>query len=90
VIGAALAMKATDHGHRRVTSDVGMLLLDDAGWLRRLTRSAESIRSFLTALAHSLDPLLGPLAPAGSALADAVDAIATAAQGHISPRSSFA
>jgi hypothetical protein len=31
-------------------------------------------------LAHSFDPLLGPLAPAGSTLADAVEAIATAAR----------
>jgi hypothetical protein len=40
-------------------------------------------------LAHDLDPLLGPLAPAGSALADALEAIASAAQaavGRLGPR----
>jgi hypothetical protein len=85
VIGAALAAKATGHGHRRIAGDLGMTAFSSTvrGWLRRFTRSAEAIRSFFTALAHSFDPLLGPLAPAGSALADAVEAIATAARAAV-------
>jgi hypothetical protein len=39
------------------------------GWLRRFRAGAEANRSFFTALAHSLDPLLGPLAPSRSVLA---------------------
>ncbi len=80
VIGAALVAKAAGQGHRRAARDLDVHPSTVRGWLRRFTRWAEAIRSFFTALAHDLDPLLGPLAPAGSALADALEAIATAAR----------
>jgi hypothetical protein len=53
------------------------------GWLRRFRAGAEAVRSFFTALAHSLDPLVGPLAPSRSVLADALEAIATAARAAV-------
>ncbi len=80
VIGAALVAKAVGHGHRRAARDLDVHPSTVRGWLRRFGSAAEAIRSFFTALAHSMDPLLGPLAPVGSALGDAVEAIATAAR----------
>jgi len=45
------------------------------GWLRRFAAHAEGIRAWFTALAAALDPELGALPPAGSVLADAVEAV---------------
>lgn len=90
VIGAALTAKALGHGHRRIAADLGVLGATVRNWLRRFAVVAETIRSFFTVLAHDLDRLLGPMAPAGSVLADAVEAIATAARaavGRLGPRS---
>jgi transposase-like protein len=83
VIGAALVAKAAGHGHRRSARELNVHPSTVRGWLRRFRAGAEAIRSFFTALAHSLDPLLGPLAPSGSALADALEAIATAARAAV-------
>jgi hypothetical protein len=80
VIGAALVAKAAGQGHRRAARDLDRHPSTVRGWLRRFTYSAEAIRSSFTALAHSLDPLLGPLVPADSPLADALEAIASAAR----------
>ena len=89
VIGAALTAKATGQGHRRIAADLGLIASTVRNWLRRFADGAEAIRSFFTVLAHDLDPLLGPLAPSGSAFADAVEAIAAAARsavGRLGPR----
>jgi hypothetical protein len=89
VIGAALNAKATGQGHRRIAADLGLIASTVRNWLRRLADGAEAIRSFFTVLAHDLDPLLGPLAPSGSAFADAVEAVAAAARsavGRLGPR----
>jgi hypothetical protein len=83
VIGAALVAKAAGQGHRRAARDLDVHPSTVRGWLRRFAAGAEDIRSFFTALAHSLDPLLGPLSPAGSALADALEAIASAARAAV-------
>jgi hypothetical protein len=80
VIGAALAAKARGHGHRRAATVLGVPASTVRGWLRRFARAAEVIRVWFTVLAHDLDPLLEPLAPAGSVLGDAVEAIAVAAR----------
>lgn len=80
VIGAALAAKAEGQGHRRSASALGVPAPTVRGWLRRFARHGEAIRSFFTALAHRLDPLLGPIDPRSSPLADAVEAIAVAAR----------
>ncbi len=89
VIGAALTAKAAGHGHRRIAHDFGRLAATVRNWLRRFAIAAVAIRSFFTVLAHDLDPLLGPIEPAGSAFADAVEAIAAAARaavGRLGPR----
>ena len=89
VIGAALTAKAAGRGHRRIGADLGVLAATVRNWLRRFAAAAEAVRSFFTVLAHDLDPLIGPLAPSGSAFADAVEAIATAARsavGRLGPR----
>ncbi|MGH9164911.1 MAG: hypothetical protein ACRDZW_05280 [Acidimicrobiales bacterium] len=89
VIGAALAAKAAGRGHRRIARDLGRIAETVRNWLRRFAAGAEAIRSFFTVLAHDLDPMLGAIEPAGSALADAVEAIAYAARagvGRLGPR----
>ena len=80
VIGAALSAKATGVGHRRAASMVGLPVSTVRGWLRRFAANAEQIRVWFTVLAHDLDPLLAPLAPTGTAVGDAVDAVAVAAR----------
>lgn len=80
VIGAALAAKARGRGHRRAAGVLGVPASTVRGWLRRFARAAEAVRVWFTVLAHDLDPLLEPLAPAGSVLGDAVEAIAVAAR----------
>jgi hypothetical protein len=89
VIGAALAAKASGHGQRRIARDLGRLGATVRNWLRRFAARAEAIRSLFTVLAHDLDPMLAPLAPAGSVFADAMEAIAAAARaavGRLGPR----
>ncbi len=80
VIGAALAAKARGRGHRRSATALGVPASTVRGWLRRFTRWAEAIRSFFTVLAHSLDPMLDAIVAGGSALGDAVEAVAVAAR----------
>ena len=48
------------------------------GWLRRATANAEQARAEAMRLAVELDPLLGQVLPAGSPLADALEALGTA------------
>ena len=89
VIGAALTAKAAGHGHRPIAADLGLTASTVRNWLRRFAFAAVAIRSFFTVLAHDLDPMLAALAPAPSAFADAVEAIAGAARaavGRLGPR----
>lgn len=80
VIGAALAAKATGVGHRRTAAMVAVPVSTVRGWLRRFAVNAESARVWFTVLAHGLDPMLAPLAPTGTRIGDAVEAIAVAAR----------
>jgi len=48
-------------------------------WLRRFAANAAGLRAGFVALAHSLEPLLGPVAPRGSVGRDALEAIGVAA-----------
>ncbi len=50
------------------------------GWLRRFAANAEAIRVWFTVLAHDLDPLLAAVAPTGTPVGDAVEAVAVAAR----------
>jgi len=80
VIGAGLVAKAAGLGHRRAAAMLGLPVSTVRGWLRRFARSAESVRVWFTVLAHDHDPMLAPLAPTGTPLGDAVEAIAVAAR----------
>lgn len=79
VIGAALAAKAAGVGCRRIAARLGRPATTVRGWLRAFARNAEGVRVVFTALLSELDPLTGPLLPAGSLLSDAVEAIGAAA-----------
>lgn len=83
VIGAALAAKAAGQGQRRSARALGLQPSTVRNWLRRFAQRAEDIRRFFTALAHRLDSILAPLAPAPSVVADAVEALAVAARAAV-------
>jgi hypothetical protein len=80
VIGRALTAAARGAGCRRAAVLVGRPLSTVRGWLRRARAVAAKVAVHFTIWAHRLDPNLGPLAPAGSPLADAVGAIGAAAR----------
>jgi hypothetical protein len=81
VIGAALAARARGASMVRVAAAaVGVPFATVRGWLRRAAVVAGVVRARFTALAHDLDPLLGPIRTAGSALGDAVEAVGVAAR----------
>ncbi len=79
VIGAALRAKACGAGHRSIAARLCRPLSTVRGWLRAFARNAEQVRVAFTALLVELDPLSGPLTPAGSGCADAVEAIGACA-----------
>ena len=78
VIGAALTAKAAGQGHRRIAARLDRPVSTVRGWLRAFGRDAEAVRGVFTALLGELDPLAGPIRPAGSVVADAVEAIGAA------------
>lgn len=80
VIGAALAAAARGRGHRWIARVLGVPEDTVRGWLRRFAGRAGQVREIFTrvAAAVSADPV--PLAPAGSLVADAVAAVAAAAE----------
>ncbi|MDN5762163.1 MAG: helix-turn-helix domain-containing protein, partial [Microlunatus sp.] len=75
VIGAAVRAKAAGAGHRPIAVRLDRPASTVRGWLRSFTRNAEATRSMFTTVLAQLDPLHGPIGPAGSAFADAVEAI---------------
>ena len=79
VIGAALRAKAAGAGHRVIATRLDRPASTVRGWLRAFSQNAETTRSILVGLLVELDPLHGPLHPAGSAFADAVEAIGAVA-----------
>lgn len=80
VIGRALVAAAAGVGHRRVAVQVERPASTVRGWLRRFRAVAERVAIHFTVWAHGLDPNLGVVEPAGSVLADAVEAIGVAAR----------
>lgn len=80
VIGAALTAAAAGGGHRKVAEAVGRPASTVRGWLRRFRAAATRVAAHFWAWAHHLDPMLGPVPPAGSPVADAVEAIGVAAR----------
>jgi hypothetical protein len=48
------------------------------GWLRRARANAEEVRADTTVAVHALDPNAAPIAPTGTALGDALEAVGRA------------
>ena len=81
VIGAALAYAATcGVGHRRVAEHVDRPPSTVGDWLRRFGDVAARVAAHFAIWAVHLDPVLGPIEPTGSPLADAVEAVGVAAR----------
>ena len=79
-IGAAVVARAGGQGHRPIATQLDRPKDTVRGWLRAFTRTAEAIRVHFTRWAHALDPMRGPVLPAGDAVRDAVSAIGEAAR----------
>jgi hypothetical protein len=79
VIWAALAGKAAGLGFRPVAAGLGVPASTVRDWLARFASRSGAVRGLFTAWLCALDADPPPLAPAGSAVADAVAAIAAAA-----------
>jgi hypothetical protein len=83
VIGAAIEAHVGGEGHRPVAERLGVPAGTVRGWLRRFDEGAGLIRGFFTRCAVALDPMLGSLLPAGSGVADALEALAVAARAWV-------
>jgi hypothetical protein len=76
VIGAAITANVAGDGYRRIARRLGVPADTVRGWLRRFAERAELVRAHFTRCAVALDAELGPLLPAGGAVADALEAVA--------------
>jgi hypothetical protein len=83
VIGAAIEAKVAGEGFRRIAARLGAYPETVRGWLRRFAGRADEIRALFMRCAVWLDPELGPVMPAGSDVADALEAIAIAARAWV-------
>ena len=79
LVGAALLAAAGGTGHRVIAATLDLPADTVRGWLRHAATHAPWLRERATRWAIQCDPLLPPMAPQRSALADAVDALGTAA-----------
>jgi transposase-like protein len=82
-IGAAIEASVAGEGCRRIARRLGVPADTVRGWLRRFAERAELIRRHFTRCAVALDPELGAVLPAGSGVADALEAIAVAARAWV-------
>jgi hypothetical protein len=80
VIGAALTHGAAGGGHREVAEAASRPVSTVRGWLRRFRAVAARVAAHFLGWAHRLDPMPGAVLPAGSPVADAVEAIGAAAR----------
>lgn len=78
VIGEALLGWHAGSGHRRIAAAIGVPATTVRGWLRRFAANAGFLAGQFTALAHRLDADLGRIAPRGSPVGDALEAIGVA------------
>ena len=83
MIGAAIEAKVAGLGHRRIAERLGVPKDTVRGWLRRFAARAGRVWAHFTRWAVALDPELGPVLPAGSGIADALEAVAVAARGWV-------
>jgi hypothetical protein len=78
VIGQALVAKVQGDGHRRIAMRLGRPPSTVRGWLRAAARRAETLRAAASRWTQALNVAREPARPAGSPLADAVEAIGSA------------
>ena len=78
VIGAAIEANVAGEGCRSIAERLGVPADTVRGWLRRFVGRTELIRALFTRCALALDPMLGSVLPAGSGVADALEALAVA------------
>ena len=78
VVGAALLAAAGGRGHRPIAAALGVPPDTVRGWLRRARQRAGWLRALAMRQAFELDPVLGPVVPRRSRLADAVEALGLA------------
>ncbi len=83
VIGAAIEAKVAGEGHRQIARRLGVHADTVRGWLRRFAERAARIRAHFTRWAVALDVELGAVLPAGSGIADALEAIAVAVRAWV-------
>jgi hypothetical protein len=83
VIGAAIVASVAGEAYRRIAARLGVHADTVRGWLCRFGERAELIRSHFTRCAIALDLELGPVMPAGSSVADAVEVIAVAGRAWV-------
>ena len=83
VIGEAIEAKVAGMAYRRIAAGLGVHADTVRGWLRRFVERAEPLRAHFTRMAVALDPELGAVPPAGSGIADALEAIAVAARAWV-------
>jgi hypothetical protein len=70
-------------GYRRIAERLGVPADTVRGWLGRFAGRVVLLREHFTRCAVSLDPEIGPLLPAHSGVADALEAIAVAARAWV-------
>jgi hypothetical protein len=83
VVGQALLASALGRSHRTISADLGIPAETVRDWIRRVRARAEWLCVQGTIAAHTLDPMLAVIVPAGFALADAMSALATAAAASV-------
>lgn len=83
VIGAAIEAHVAGEGHRPIAARLGVPAGTVRGWLRRFDQRAERVRAHFTRCAVALDPELGSVLPAGSFVADALEAIGVAGRAWV-------
>ncbi len=83
VIGAAIEAHVAGEGHRPIAERLGVPAGTVRAWLRRFAGRAGVIRAVFTRCAVALDPELGPIVPAGSVVADALEALAVAGRAWV-------
>lgn len=83
VIGAAIEAKVAGWGYRRIASWLGVPADTVRGWLARFAQRAELVRAHFTRCVVALDVEQGPVLPAGSGIADALEVIAVACRAWV-------
>ncbi len=79
VVGQVLLAAAAGRSHHVIGAALGVPPDTVRGWIRRVRARAQWLRAQGTRTAHAFDPELAPMLPVGSALAEAVSALGTAA-----------